>query len=109
MMYRMEKNAQIGELIQQRQDAKIDLAHLKVKSNSIASAHSAFGANQDCWCVDSPGATEVFLQFPKGLESGHPINLLGRAELTTHVREVVTAEGALAAIKAQLASLGITD
>jgi hypothetical protein len=109
MMTRMEKNAQIGELIQQRQDAKTALAHLKVKGDNIASAYSAFGSNQDRWCVDAPAATDVFLRYPKGQESIHPSNLLGRVELTAHVREVVVAEAALASLKARLASLGITD
>jgi hypothetical protein len=109
MMSDMEKNAQIGDLIQQRQDAKTALAHLKVKGNSIASAYSAFGSNQDRWCVEAPAATDVFLRYPKGLESSYPSHLLGRAELTEYVREVVAAEAVLTNIKVQLASLGITD
>jgi hypothetical protein len=109
MMSRMEKNAQIGDLIQQRQDAKKALAHLKVKSDSIASAYSAFGSNQNRWCVEAPAATDVFLRHPEGAERIYPSHLLGRAELTEHVREVVAAEAVLTNIKAQLASLGITD
>jgi hypothetical protein len=109
MMSDMEKNAQIGDLIQQRQDAKKALAHLKVKSDSIASAYSAFGSNQSRWCVESPAPTEVFLRRPEGRESSYPSFLLGRAELTEHVREVVAAEAVLTNVKVQLANLGSTD
>jgi hypothetical protein len=109
MMSRMEKNAQIGELVQQKQDAKTALAHLKVKGSNIADAYRAFGSNQDRWCVEAPAATEVFLRYPNALESGHPSHLLGRAELTEHVREVVAAEAAFTKIKTQLASLGIIE
>ena len=108
-MSRMEKNAQVGDLVQQRQDARIALEHLKLKSNKIAAAYSAFGSNQDRWCVEAPAATDVFLRYPKGAESDHPLHLLGRAELTEHVREVIAAEAVLTNIKAQLANLGITD
>jgi hypothetical protein len=109
MMSRMEKNAQVGDLVQQRQDARIALEHLKLKGKKIAAAYSVFGSNQDRWCIEAPAATDVFLRYPKGPESDHPSHLLGRAELTEHVREVVAAEAVLANIKAQLASLGIAD
>jgi hypothetical protein len=109
MMSQMEKNAQIGDLVIQRKDAKITLEHLKLKGNKIAAAYSAFGSNQGRWCVEAPAATDVFLRYPKGEESSHPSHLLGRAELTEHVREVVAAEALLTKIKAQLTSLGITD
>jgi hypothetical protein len=109
MMSDMEKTTQIGDLVQQRQSARITLEHLKLKSKKIAAAYSAFGSNQGRWCVEAPAATDVFLRLPKGEESSHPSHLLGRAELTEHVREVVAAEAALAKINLQLASLGISD
>jgi hypothetical protein len=109
MMSRMEKNAQIGDLIQQRQDARVALAHLKVKGSSIVDAYRAFGSSQDRWRVDDhSGEGAVFLLNPKEIERSHPRNLLGTAELANHIRELGTAEATLASITAQLVSLGIT-
>jgi hypothetical protein len=110
MMSNMEKNAQIGELIQQRQGAKIALEHLKLKGSKIAAAYSAFGYTQDRWRTDdAPGRGSVFLLHPKVEEKHHPEYLLGPIELAEYIRETASAEAALASINAQLSSLGITD
>lgn len=110
MMSHMEKSAQIGDLVQQRQSARVSLEHLKLKGNKIAAAYSAFGYGQDRWRVDDvTGRGNVFLLVPKGEERDHPQHLLGHAELADHIRETTAAEVALASINAQLLSLGITD
>src|ERR1019366_5238749 len=43
MMGEMEKNAQIGELVKQRQSQRVTLEHLRLKGKKIAAAYSAFG------------------------------------------------------------------
>jgi hypothetical protein len=110
MMSEMEKNAQIGELVKQRQDRKIALEHLKLKGDKIAAAYSAFGSAQVRWCVDdATGRGSVLLSNPRLQDREHPRYLLGPTELADHIREVTVAEQALAATSAQLSSLGITD
>jgi hypothetical protein len=110
MMSDMEKNAQIGELITQRQSQKTTLEHLRLKGKKIADAYSAFGHAQDRWCVDdSTGKGKVFLLLPRGEEHNHPPYLLGQVELAEHIREVKAAEQALGETKARLSNLGITD
>jgi hypothetical protein len=110
MMSDMEKSAQIGDLVQQRQSQRITLEHLRLKGKKIAAAYSAFGHAQDRWSVDdAAGRGGVFLLHSKSEERDHPQYLLGRPELTDYVREVKAAEQALAATSAQLSSLGITD
>jgi len=110
MMSSMEKHAQVGEFVQKRQEAKVALEHLKVKSSKIAAAYSAFGSTPDRWRTDDThGRGDLFLLLPKGDERQHPEFLLGASQLADHVREVVTAEVALAGIKSQLSALGIND
>ena len=110
MMSSMEKNAQIGELVQQRQSQKVTLEHLRLKGKKIAAAYSAFGYAPDRWSVDNPtGSARVFLLHQKSEERDHPQYLFGQVELADHIREVTAAEQALAATRAQLSSFGITD
>jgi hypothetical protein len=109
MMGEMEKNAQIGELVQLRQSQKITLEHLKFKGKKIAAAYSAFGQNQDRWGVDDRTERDVFLTNPRSDEREHPQYLFGRGELVAHLQEVKAAEQALASTIAQLSSLGIAD
>jgi hypothetical protein len=110
MMSNMEKNAQIGELVQQRQSARIALEHLKLKGKKIAAAYSAFGSAQDRWrATEDIGSGSVFLLHCKAEETQHPQHLLGQAELAAHIREVAAAETTLANINTQLLNLGITD
>jgi hypothetical protein len=110
MMSGMEKSAQIGDLVQQRQGARTALEHLKLKGKKIAAAYSAFGSGQDRWQAHDPSERGgVFLLHPKVEEMYHPQNLLGQAELADHIRETAAAEAARVSIKAQLSNLGITD
>jgi hypothetical protein len=110
MMSDMEKTTQIGDLVQQKQGARIALEHLKLKSKKIAAAYSAFGYGQDRWrATEATGNGSVFLLHPKVDETQHPQHLLGQAELAYHIREVAAAEATLASITAQLVSLGIAD
>jgi hypothetical protein len=110
MMSSMEKNAQIGELVQRRQSQKVTLGHLKLKGDQIAAAYNAFGSAQVRWCVDNAtGQGSVFLSNPRVQDREHPQYLLGPTELAEHIREVTAAEQALAATSTQLSSLGITD
>jgi len=106
MMSSMETNAQIGDLVKQRQTQKVTLEHLKFMSSKIADAYSAFGHAQDRWCVDdSTEKGNAFLLFPRGDEHSHPQHLLGQAELAEHIREVRAAEQELAKAIAQLSGL----
>jgi hypothetical protein len=110
MMSRMEKNAQIGELIQQRQSQKVTLAHLRLKGSKVADAYSAFGAAQVRWRVDdATGRGGVLLADPRLQDREHPQYLLGPTELAAHIREVTVAEQALAKTRDELSGLGITD
>jgi hypothetical protein len=110
MMGEMEKNAQIGELVKQRQSQRVTLEHLRLKGKKIAAAYSAFGYAQDRWSVDdATGRGKVFLLHPKSEERDHPQYLFGQGELADHIREVKAAEQALASTIAQLSSLGIAD
>jgi hypothetical protein len=109
MMSSMEKNAQIGELVTQRQSQKVTLEHLRLKGKKIAAAYTAFGHAPDRWFVNDTGPGEAFLVIPRGEERDLPQYLLNQVDLANHVREVKAAEQALAATNAQLASLGITD
>ena len=110
MMSDMEKTTQIGDLVQQRQSARIGLEHLKLKSKKISAAYSAFAHNQERWkAKDGTESEQVYLAFPKGEEGQHPQFLLGQADLAEHIRETAAAEVTLATIKTQLSHLGIND
>ena len=86
-MTEMEQNAQIGELVKQRQAQKIALEHLKLKGKNIADAYSAFAFNRERWMVDDvTGTGAVFLLRPKPEERQHPQYLLGQAELAQYIR-----------------------
>ena len=106
----MEKNAQIGELVLQREAAKIRLEHLKIKGNKIAAAYSTFGSHQGRWRADdATGRGVVFLSDPQKEDRNHEQYLLGQSELADHIRETAAAEVALAKINDQLSSLGISN
>ncbi|HTF67346.1 MAG TPA: hypothetical protein VK638_32170, partial [Edaphobacter sp.] len=78
--------------------------------DKIAAAYSAFGSAQVRWRVDdATGRVGVFLANPRLQDREHPQHLLGPTELAEHIRELAAAQQALANVKAQLASLGITD
>lgn len=82
MMSVMEQNAQIGELVTQRQAQKIALEHLNLKTSKISAAYSGFAYTSDRWCVDGDieGGT-VFLMRPKPEEREYPRYLLNKTEL----------------------------
>jgi len=110
MMGEMEKNAQIGELVQLRQSQKVALEHLRIKGKKIAAAYGAFGRAQERWAVDeTTGRPCAFLSRPSGEERDHPQYLFGQAELAEYIREVKAEEQALASTIMQLSSLGIID
>ena len=109
MMSAMEKNAQIGELVTQRQEQKVAVEHLKLKGKKVAAAYSAFAHSQERWRVDdTTGTGHVYLLHPQSNEREHPKYLLAQAELAQYIREVAKAEQALAATNAQLTALGVT-
>jgi hypothetical protein len=109
MMSSMEKNAQIGELVQLRQSQKVALGHLRLKGKKISAAYGAFGNAPERWAVDDRTGHEVFLTNPKSDEREHPQYLLGQSELVVYLQEVKASEQALSSTIAQLSSLGITD
>lgn len=111
MMSTMEKNAQIGELVTLRQAQKVEVEQLKIKGQKIATAYNAFGYVVDRWRVDDEGigAGNVYLLHPKSEERAHPQYLLGQADLAEYIRELTSAERALANTKSQLQSLGINE
>lgn len=107
-MLEMEKSQQIGELVQAREQQKIDLMHLKVKSSKIADAYRAFSSQKDRWCVDPSSSNKVFLMNTTSTERDLPQYLFSQEELAEHVREVRSVEEALASTISQLKSLGIS-
>jgi hypothetical protein len=107
MMSDMEKKAQVGELVLEREVARTNVAHMRAKRNKIAAAYSAFGAQPERWSVDASGG--VFLSNPKGEDRPHPDNLLGPPDLAGHIREATAAKDALAAVSARLLEFGIPE
>jgi len=103
-----EKAAQIGNAVSEYQTAKIELAHIEKKIETIFETYRTVGACMDKsrGTVEPPKIKEGKLDL--GWRSFDPGNLLNSADLIAVIKERDTAQARLDDARREMRDLGIT-